>query len=89
MFYVALSALVLSAIPILALCIGDPKRRRATGDKRGGMASGRRRLLAAVACLPGALCALSGDAAAFLMWFGGCALLGWALAVSGSLARKR
>lgn len=80
MFYLALTALALSAIPILVLCIGDPKRRRAAGGGEGGMASGRRRMFAAAACIPGIACALLGDAAAFLMWLGGCALVGWALA---------
>lgn len=80
MFQLALIALALSVIPILALCAGDPKRRRTVGDSDGGMATGRRRLLAAIACVPGFACALLGDAAAFLMWLGGCALVGWACA---------
>jgi hypothetical protein len=80
MFYMSAIAITLSAMPILALCLGDPKRRRALGHKSPGMAPGRRRLLAATACLPGLVCALLGDAAAFLMWLGGCALLGWGVA---------
>lgn len=80
MFSLALIAFVLSAVPIVMLCVGDPKRRRAIGGKGSGMASGQRRLLVAVACIPGAICALLGDAAAFLMWLGGCALVGWILA---------
>lgn len=79
MILLGLGALLVSAIPILILCMGDPKRRRAGGE-RGGMASGRRRLLVAVACVPGVICAFLGDSAAFLMWLGGCALVGWALA---------
>lgn len=80
MFGLAITALALSAIPILILCIGDPKRRRTIGQKGGEMSSARRRAIAAIACIPGLACALLGDAAAFLMWLGGCALLGWALA---------
>lgn len=80
MFYLAFIALALSAIPIVMLCVGDPKRRRAIGGKGGGMASPQRRLLVMIACIPGVICALLGDAAAFLMWLGGCALIGWALA---------
>ncbi|MFA7601644.1 MAG: hypothetical protein WCY29_01440 [Novosphingobium sp.] len=80
MFHLALIALVLSAISILALCAGDPKRRRTAGDMSGGMTPARRRSLAAVSCIPGLVCALLGDAAAFLMWLGGCALVGWACA---------
>jgi len=80
MFSLALIALVLSAVPIVMLCMGDPKRRRAVGGKGSGMAPGQRRLLVVVACIPGAICAGLGDAAAFLMWLGGCALIGWILA---------
>lgn len=78
--FLALFALVLSAIPIVALCIGDPKRRRTVGRKEGAMPSDRRRLLLAIACAPGLACALLGDAPAFLIWLGGCVLIGWTLA---------
>lgn len=81
MIYLALCALAISAVPITLLCLGDPKRRRAAGD-RDGMGTGQRRLLAAGACVPGLACALMGDSAAFLMWLGGCALVGWTLAAS-------
>lgn len=73
-----LAALLLSTIPILLLCIGDPKRLRAADRKGGGMTTARRRTLSALACVPGLACALVGDAAAFLMWLGGCAMIGWA-----------
>lgn len=79
MFYLALAAVALSGIAILALCLGDPKRRRAAGDN-GGMVPRQRQLLAMLSCLPGLGCALVGDSAAFLMWLGGCALIGWTLA---------
>ncbi|WP_336967402.1 hypothetical protein [Sphingobium aromaticiconvertens] len=72
-----LATVVFSAVPILLLCIGDPKRRRSV-KKSDGMAKGMRRLLVAIAVIPGIVCAAAGDSAAFLMWLGGCALLGWA-----------
>lgn len=80
MFQLALIALALSAIAIVALCSGDPKRRRTVGEGNGGMAAVQRRSLALAACMPGLLCAVLGDAAAFLMWLGGCALVGWGCA---------
>ena len=76
---VALLALALSALPILGLCIGDPKRRRTAG-RQAGMPSGQRRLLLLAACIPGIACLLMGDAAAFMLWLGGSALIGWILA---------
>lgn len=79
MILLALGALALSAIPILLLGIGDPKRRRAAGVKDGS-ASGQRWLLVLAACVPGLACALLGDSAAFIMWLGGSGLLGWAVA---------
>lgn len=83
-----LAAVALSAIPILLLCFGDPKRRRSVEKKGNGMATRQRRILAALACVPGVVCALAGDSAAFLMWVGGCALVGWAAAlVLGAVGR--
>lgn len=79
--YLALGALVLAAIPVIFLCRGDPKRRRAAGEP-GGMPPGRRWLLVMAAIMPGLGCALLGDAAAFMLWLGGTALAGWALAAS-------
>lgn len=78
MSLLTLVALALSAIPILLLCMGDPKRLRAANRKDGGMATSRRRILGSLACVPGIACMLSGDAAAFFMWLGGCAMIGWA-----------
>lgn len=75
----ALVALALSTIAILALCIGDPKRRRAAGD-RSEMSPRWRRLLVVGACLPGVACLLLGEVAAFMLWFGGSALSGWSVA---------
>jgi hypothetical protein len=75
----ALVALSLSAIPIIALCDGDPKRQRSSGGKGGGMGKGLRRSLAAIAVMPGIACAAFGNSAAFLLWLGGCALAGWSV----------
>ncbi|KQN30623.1 hypothetical protein ASF00_07925 [Sphingomonas sp. Leaf34] len=80
---VALGALLLSAFPVILLCIGDPKRRRATGD-RDRAASQPRAMLVAAACVPGFACALLGDSAAFMVWLGGIGLLGWAAAASAA-----
>lgn len=81
MLYLALGTIVLSTFAILALCLGDPKRRRASGSGQGSMAARQRWLLVAITCIPGLACAILGDAAAFLMWLGGCALIGWSLAL--------
>jgi hypothetical protein len=78
MIVTTLTAIALSAVPILLLCIGDPKRRRSVEKNSNGMATHQRRILVAIASVPGIVCALTGDSAAFLMWLGGCALVGWA-----------
>lgn len=83
----ALGALLLSAIPVILLCIVDPKRRRATGE-RDPAASQPRAMLVVAACVPGVACALLGDSAAFMLWLGGIALLGWA-AAAGFAARTQ
>lgn len=80
MIATALLAILCSGTIILALCNRDPKRLRTTDGKLTAMAPRHRRLLVAVACIPGIACLLLGNTAAFLMWLGGCALLGWALA---------
>lgn len=80
MIAAALGALVLTSIPMLILCLGDPKRRRTIGNQASGMPSRQRRLIAVVACIPGIICVILGDAAAFFVWLGGCGLIGWALA---------
>ncbi|MEN3749166.1 hypothetical protein TPR58_18475 [Sphingomonas sp. HF-S3] len=87
MILLALAALALSAVPIVLLGIGDPKRRRAAGAKDVS-ASGQRWLLVIAACLPGLACALLGDSAAFIMWLGGSALLGWSVAAYFSTKLK-
>jgi len=80
MVFTIVIALLLSGLAIVALCIHDPKRLRTASDKREGMARQRRRKFVAAACIPGLACLLLGNTAAFLMWLGGCALFGWALA---------
>lgn len=80
MAFTVFIALLLSALAIVALCIGDPKRLRTAGGKRVGMVPRHRRKLVAVACAPGLVCLLMGNTAAFLLWLGGSALFGWALA---------
>ncbi len=77
----ALVATGMSALALLALCIGDPKRKRATGMREAGQAKWLRQTLTAAACLPGLICALTGDAAAFLIWLGGCVVIGWSMAI--------
>jgi hypothetical protein len=79
MSYVSLAAIALSAILIVILGLGDPKRRRSMGNVAGGHGTVVRRLLAFAACLPGLYLAVIGDAAAFLIWFGGCSVVGWLL----------
>jgi hypothetical protein len=79
MLLISFIAVLVSAIPILILCMGDPKRLRAAGESKAGMRSGARRLLAIAACLPGIACISLGQIAAFVLWLGGCALFGWLL----------
>ena len=85
----ALAATAISTILIVALCLGDPKRRR-SGRLRGeGQSRTARRLLVAATLLPGLWLALIGDAAAFLVWMGGCAAAGWFVTLWFSRADKR
>jgi hypothetical protein len=65
---------------ILLLALGDPKRRRAAGLS-DGHGRGKRYLHVLGALLPGLLIALIGDAATWLIWFGGCAVAGWLAAL--------
>jgi hypothetical protein len=77
----ALFAIAVSAALIIVLCLGDPKRCRAAGTPGRELTRSRRWGLAALALAPGLLCALSGDAAASLIWLGGCVLSGWGAAL--------
>ena len=82
MMIMPLIAIAMSMLLILLLCVGDPKRRRATG--LSGRSHGRsvRWILAGATLLPGICFAVGGDAAAFLIWFGGCAVAGWLIALT-------
>lgn len=75
-----LFALAFSFALIVLLWRGDPKRRRVAGLREGGHAAVQRRLMFAGVLLPGVLLAASGDSAAFLVWFGACAIGGWLIA---------
>jgi len=76
-----LVATAISALILHALCLGDPKRNRAAGMREAGQTKRQRQVLTAAICLPGLICALTGDAAAFLIWLGGCGVIGWSLAI--------
>jgi len=75
------AALAVSAAFILWLSLGDPKRRRAEKLAGAGHSPALRRMLALGAMLPGLAIAASGDAAAFLIWLGGSAVIGWIVAL--------
>lgn len=80
MMFPAFFALCLSAILLVLLCIGDPKRRRSS-RLSGKVRSKRERwCLTATLCLPGIAFLLSGDGAAFMLWLGGTAFIGWIVA---------
>lgn len=83
----ALVALAMSAALIIRLCVGDPKRRRTVGIKGGEQRPATRRLLSAAVCVPGLWLALTGDSAAFLIWLGGCCVVGWFVALGFGAAR--
>lgn len=70
-------AIASSGVTILMLRYGDPKRLRLAGCAQRGDNTAKRRVLAAATLLPGVLVAFAGDSAAFLVWFGACALAGW------------
>jgi len=87
----ALAALLVSILCLGALGLGDPKRRR-TGRLPGtGQPPVVRRALVAAALVPGIALAAAGDAAAFFVWMGGCAVAGWTVAqgLSRSSGRAR
>ena len=72
------AATIGSIVFILLLALGDPKRRRAAGLS-DGHGKARRYFHVLGAAAPGLLIALTGDAAMWLIWFGGCAVGGWAV----------
>lgn len=80
----AVIALALSAGCILIVALGDPKRRRAAQQSGDGHNPAQRRLLTICVLLPGLVCIVRGDPSAFLIWLGGCAVVGWLTAVAFS-----
>lgn len=76
MISITLAATALSVTLLILLAFGDPKRRRAAG-LYGGHGRAKRYCYAAATLLPGVLLALTGNAAMWLIWFGGCAVAGW------------
>ncbi|CAN5323952.1 hypothetical protein BH11PSE5_BH11PSE5_29180 [soil metagenome] len=80
----AVIAFALSAAFILAIALGDPKRRRAAQQSGEGHSPAQRRLLTFCVLLPGFICIVRGDPSAFLIWLGGCAVMGWITAVAFS-----
>jgi hypothetical protein len=76
LFVVATFSLAMIAL----LWRGDPKRRRVAGQPDKAYGAGLRRFVLAAAVLPGTLLAAMGDAAAFLVWLGGCVIGGWLIA---------
>jgi hypothetical protein len=77
----ALAAIAISTIFLVLLCRSDPKRRRTARLAAAGPGALMRGMRVALACVPGLLLALSGDAAAFLIWLGGSAVAGWLIAL--------
>jgi len=81
MTYLLPASLAFSIAVMILLCHGDPKRRRAAHQPGAAHGVSMRRLLAVAGLLPGLVLAGTGDAAAFLIWLGGCAVGGWLVAL--------
>lgn len=77
----------LSMICILSLCLGDPKRMRTRGLTGRDASVRKRSILTLIAILPGIVMALIGNAPAFLVWLGACAITGWFITLWASLTR--
>lgn len=75
-----LLATLMSALCLTFLAASDPKRL--TG--RRAALSGLRRFAIALAILPGAVLAITGDWVGFLIWLGAVAVLGWMIAAAFS-----
>jgi threonine/homoserine/homoserine lactone efflux protein len=76
------AAMTISVVALLLLCFANPKRRRSRGGLRLAAGSMVLRLLCLLVILPGVLLAMSGDPAAFLIWLGGCCVMGWLIALA-------
>ena len=85
---VPILAVAISTAIILILGRGDPKRRRTARLPGEGQSVRTRRLLAALACVPGFYCILTGDPAALFIWLGGCGVAGWFVALGFGQARE-
>lgn len=83
----SLAATAFTTLLLLMLCLGDPKRLRAARLPGTGHSITVRRATAAAALLPGLGLALSGQAAAFLIWLGGSMAAGWIVTICLSQAR--
>jgi hypothetical protein len=68
-----------TAAALLPMCVGDPKRRRTARLVLGSHSKAVRRVLVLAALLPGVALVLDGRVAAFLIWLGASAILGWLL----------
>lgn len=77
MNFLLAAAVTFSVFMIVMLWRMDPKRLRIAGHARGSGGTAMRRLLATAALVPGLIFMFAGDSAAFLVWFGTCALAGW------------
>lgn len=84
-----LLAVACSAIFLLLLGISDPKRQRAAGRQGKAHAPAVRPLLVVFAALPGVLYAFTAASAAFLIWLGGCTVIGWLITMLLSTRQKR
>lgn len=77
MIYPAFTAIAVSVVMIALICRGDPKRRRAAHLSGDGHGRPLRWVLVLTVLAPGLYLAARGDAAAFLIWLGSCAVAGW------------
>jgi len=73
-------AALMSALCLAFLAASDAKRL----PERRTTVSGLRRLAIALAILPGAVLAITGDWVGFLIWLGAVAVLGWMIAAAFS-----
>lgn len=84
MMTLSLIAVAVSSAILVLLCLRDPKRMRSVRLKGAPQGTGTRRILTAASLLPGLALAVNGNAAAFLIWLGGYAVVGWLVTLSFS-----